>query len=844
MRNPSAMRYPALLALIFASLLAGAQSYDKYGGLSTNACKNNNGRWHFEKRDSRWWACTPQGHEMFIVTLAGVFHQGDACDRSTCAHSDTIAKAKYGDPANWAGKQLARMKAWGFNAIGSFSAGPAYAAANNRVPQIYTLQVGVYAANNLWKFAAHPSKDMMFGLNQLYSNRGGWRAAVIDFFDPAFPQYAHAFFHAPSQSFITNSYVIGIFADDTDWFFGMGAGPDFPTEPPGHTNTDIAYTVLTTSPLQTFNSSPASRNTPQLYSDNRVFSKVAMDAPPATCAVTTPCSLRDYLYKHYKGDIAALNSAWGSTYTTFDSSGTNRTETVCAGTSWDGKLDHCSAILSYTNISPLSVRVKIDGVLHGGDCPWWNGICHRNSANTGSLGGSRVGSGFTPWLKDPDSVPCGYCTPSSLAYSVMVTYHMKSGSSSARSRPTSAGWVAAGNKLRVHGPTAKATEGMDVGNQVSGYDVYAICVNGDKGPSVSWCLPAGTNKYWGSLETLQATNVPLGTDWIMPDSGLVKGAALPTRANSINYLTGEMSLILSPPLSFGTHTITVEYVQNGWMYGSGLMDEDGRNLWVGTNVVCLQPALACDGKGEPLVNASPKLGADVDGWISQFAARYFKSIRDAIPATVLYLGPDSMGTWGAPARKEIMQGAAPYLDAIYPSSVIPQKSHVDYTQQWLGDKPMINQIMFAATPDSALFRYPGAAPGVLDFPTQAARGQQYYDSERAAVNMRASNGTYPYVGISFWGLTDFWNEKIDWGLVSLNDNAYDGHEAVTARGPCSPPLETMTCGGEERNYGDAISKVKQANLLWLAIANGADPTSQGSRVTVQNPRAASLKPSR
>jgi hypothetical protein len=285
----------------------------------------------------------------------------------------------------------------------------------------------------------------------------------------------------------------------------------------------------------------------------------------------------------------------------------------------------------------------------------------------------------------------------------------------------------------------------------------------------------------------------------------------------------------------GAHTITVEYVQNGWMYGSGLMDEDGRNRWVGTNVVCLQPAVACDGKGEPPVNASAKLGADVDEWISQFAGRYFKSIREAIPATVLYLGPDSMGTWGAPARKEIMQGAAPYLDAIYPSSVVPQQRQVDYTQQWLGDKPMISEMMFAATPDSALFRYPGAAPGVLDFPTQAARGQQYFESESAAVNMRASNGTYPYVGVSFWGLTDFWNEKIDWGLVSLNDNAYDGHEAVTGKVPCSTPLEMMTCGGEERNYGDAISKVTQANGLWLPIANRAASETQGSAVPARRP---------
>jgi hypothetical protein len=65
---------------------------------------------------------------------------------------------------------------------------------------------------------------------------------------------------------------------------------------------------------------------------------------------------------------------------------------------------------------------------------------------------------------------------------------------------------------------------------------------------------------------------------------------------------------------------------------------------------------------------------------------------------------------------------------------------------------------------------------------------------------------------------DNWGEKNDWGLVSLSDNAYDGHEATTGTGgvgvrsiPCSPPLENYMCGGEERNYGNLIQLVTQAH---------------------------------
>jgi hypothetical protein len=51
----------------------------------------------------------------------------------------------------------------------------------------------------------------------------------------------------------------------------------------------------------------------------------------------------------------------------------------------------------------------------------------------------------------------------------------------------------------------------------------------------------------------------------------------------------------------------------------------------------------------------------------------------------------------------------------------------------------------------------------------------------------------------------------------------------------------MTCGGEERNYGDAVSKVKQANSLWLAIANSADQKPQEQKAAEERPRTPRVK---
>ena len=87
------------------------------------------------------------------------------------------------------------------------------------------------------------------------------------------------------------------------------------------------------------------------------------------------------------------------------------------------------------------------------------------------------------------------------------------------------------------------------------------------------------------------------------------------------------------------------------------------------------------------------------------------------------------------------------------------------------------------------------------------------------------NGTYPLVGFNWWSWQDFQN--LNQGLVSIHDNAYDGHEAITGTVPCLPPNHTLACGGEAANYGDAISQIKAANLLWLEVSSPIVTTKGG-----------------
>jgi hypothetical protein len=561
-----------------------------------------------------------------------------------------------------------------------------------KMPMTDTLLISNYAQVNLWNYASGAVKDLLWGVNGHYTE---WKAASLDFFDANFGRWLNTYLAKDSyaQRYKNSPWVIGLFLDDTDYFWGLGAGPDVNT---GHVTYHLGYITLITSPVQTFNHNATNyHGQAVLYPDTSVYSKVAMASPPATCSIVTPCSLRDYLAKKY-GSIGALNRAWGSNYTTFDSSGTPVTgESLGTG---DGNTKVFTKTLAHSPVSPESVSVKVASLLQGGDCPWWwPGECHINASGIGTLGG------------------------------------------------------------------------------------------------------------------LSGTTLASG---------------------QINYRKGQITVSFNTAPALG-QAVTVDYVANGWMYGTGLMDEDGRNTaWVGTNPWCLSPAAACNGKANPVANANPKLAADLDEWLEQFAAQYFKTCRGAMSAYdahMLYLGADTVGTWGTPPRKEILRAAAAHVDVLFttwfpdqPDSTTGAAAY-SFLTRYFGDKPLLNFPSIHATADSSLYRYaktPGVLGALVGDVTQTARGERWLNYMNAMLATPSYNGTYQWVGTNWWELYDDWAEKTDWGLVSLLDNAYDGREAKAEVRPCSPPLDAHQCGREERNYGDAITKVGQANALWIIRTQG------------------------
>jgi hypothetical protein len=683
---------------------------DQYGGREDINCATITPYFHFEKISGRWYFCDPAGHGFISMSLGGIGTLSNNTLDCNGVNVYPIYAAKYGDVTyNWGWQTLKRMTTWGFNSVGQDSIGfvqPDTTCSNCvwpngtqpiPLPFITEIKPAESASINVNGFLSEPIKDEMSGTN---SNYTGWRgAALFDVFDPKLNiwlQSALASTTNPGiQKIVSNDpYLLGVLTDDSDYFWGSGSGPDFAT---GHTGANIAWMTLITAPEQTYIQSTPFGHETFLYLTSQVFSKTLATNPTTLCSIANPCSLRDYLWQKYSGNISSLNASWGSNYTTFDSTGIQVTgENIGVG---DGSTTVFTHTLAHSPLSPYSVLISVGGVPQAGDCPWFHSGCGATTPSTGSLG----------------SPTAGYITQSS---------------------------------------------------------------------------------------------------------------------SSINYSTGAISIVFVTPPPVGT-SITVTYVYHGWMSGgTGLMDEDGSHTsWVGTNWFCLEGPdpnfptyFSCVGGGgnnNPVPNANPNLGADLDTWVSQYSAEFFKTMHDDLKAVskVPYLGLDIMGSWGGPAYSKFLEGAAPYLDGAYVSmdywwpnpSPAAFQSIYQYTTRYLGDLPFMKFGVITAHSDSSYYCMAGGGPN--DMPDQATRGQMWYNTVSYLYSTPGYNGTYPFVGADWWSWQD--SQGIDQGVVSLHDNAYDGHEAVTGTVPCSPPLQAFSCGGEAGNYGNVISQILSSNLYWL-----------------------------
>lgn len=232
----------------------------------------------------------------------------------------------------------------------------------------------------------------------------------------------------------------------------------------------------------------------------------------------------------------------------------------------------------------------------------------------------------------------------------------------------------------------------------------------------------------------------------------------------------------------------------GWPNGRGLLDESGRHAWIGNDPLRLS-------------QTAPAVRRDMNAFLAVYADQYFRIVSEAIhaatPHQLIFSGV--LDESGGLTRVQVLSAAARYCDALQldTDSSLPQVLPTTFA---VTGKPLFAWIGIRADADSPLggtwLRRPEG------FPTQAQRGAAYAQTVDSLFAARADDDVAPMIGFAWWEYMDKPSEHADWGLVTSDDNGYDGQADTVQPGRDAWGFAT---GGEAANYGDFLSAVTRAN---------------------------------
>lgn len=311
--------------------------------------------------NKHWWWCMPTGNEFFpegptypLDSIHGTFNPVGVNQRIQSAGFNTvqIGALSYLYPIN--------------------TTNPGPSGETVKMPFITSINAAYYSVTEPQTCGglpiANPPKDMFRLRPAAYNAYAGYLGAA-DYYDStnmaawmsADLACDHPWIDMGNSPYL--GYLLAIASDDSDNMSGIsGGGPSFPTIPPSNNTYNMGFLVATISPLETAATNTMARSGANfVYTHTQIYSKLA---------------LRNALATEY-GTIGAMNTAWGSSYTTFDSSGTcvgsqpitcgSSVAADSVGTGDGSTLTFSTTLSHHTSVAPFSVQVLVAGTPVAGD---------------------------------------------------------------------------------------------------------------------------------------------------------------------------------------------------------------------------------------------------------------------------------------------------------------------------------------------------------------------------------------------------------------------------------------------------------------------------------------------
>src|SRR6185437_5340777 len=671
--------------------------------------------------------CTPAGHPYFGRGFFVMDDTSNGNDESGMNYAQYVT-TKYGNETAWAIQELTRMQSWGFNMTGPFSAAyvvPWQTPAAPKVPYIFNEEPCSEALTNRFGWSTAPTKDLMGASSQFWNMTNAF-PSVTDYEDPAWVTYVqtalsaagdYGYMQTMAASATDKSYFIGVTMCDSDDTHGMNGGPDFRTSPTvGNNDFRLSMMVALMSPIQW----ATSRQGGVIYTDSTVYSKKA---------------LYTQLTGEY-GTIAALNTAWGSSYTTFGTSGTchgshfatwicpSPGAAISVGTG-NGATTTFSATLSGT-VSANSLGIFSAGDLVGGD----GGNGHFSTA--GTLTGAGAISGTINYSTGALSVT--FATAPASGAAITAEYIQN-------------GWGV--------GTGAMDEDGRSAHSAYIGSNVVCIDGVGDSSVCTGGYSSAGFTADMGTLDTtLAARYAKTFYDQIqatLPGAlniGLDTCGTWGTPPN--RYVLAGIAPYVSACMLPATTSITQAMVDFVHTYAGDMAL--GMGIYNSAN---------CDSIFDFPVSSCTRSGTTVTCTVST-PNQFSTSIpiqTSCTDSTYNISGLDPNSASGA--------------TVVYTASVTPTN-------------PTTTCNVAQASPSQ-------------DFATQALRGAAFESTVETLQNTKyTADGVYPFTFALWWQWFDPQRENQNLGIVDTRVNSYDGLETVTSTVACQAPLASFSCGGELR----------------------------------------------